>query len=99
LSEEFGDKLPLFSTLTKLFVPRTKAMLQLMAGQDEPLMVDEFNGLAKRIGIAGKSLPATLQVLSQSGCVAMVQDGKIDIQDLGQQFLHFEKRLDQLYKG
>jgi hypothetical protein len=99
LHREFGERLSLFSTLIRLFVPRTKAVLRLMAADDKPLTVPEFNRMAKGIGVLDNDLQATLEVLIKSGCVVMDAEGKLTVTDVGRQYLLFEVRFNQFYQA
>jgi hypothetical protein len=98
LSGEFGDRLPLFSGLTQFFVPRTKTILRLMAAYGRALTINEFNDLAKMVGVPEENLAATREALVSSGCVTL-GDNMVTVQPLGLQFLAFEDKLIQLYRG
>ena len=99
LHSEFGERLSLFSTLIRLLVPRTKALLRLMAADDKPLTVPEFNRMAKGIGVPDSDLQATLEVLIKSGCIVIDEEGKLTVQNVGRQFLLFEIRFNQFYQA
>jgi hypothetical protein len=99
LHSEFGELLSLFSTLIRLFVPRTKAVLRLMAADERPFTVPEFNRMSKGIGVPDSDLQATLEVLVKSGCIGLDEEGKLTVTDVGRRYLQFEVRFNQFYQA
>ena len=98
LSTEYGEKFSLFVYLNRLFVPRTKAILQMLAAEPFPVTRQYFDNLARSMGVGEENnIQATYNVLIQNGCLRIDQDGNIRITDIGHNFLQFMNSFNQLF--
>lgn len=94
---EYGDLFSYFVILNKFFVPRTKAILRILAAELSPVSREYFERLAQMLGIEENNIQVTYDVLIQYRCLEIDQDGRIRISDEGRRFLEFENRFNQLF--
>lgn len=96
LFQDYRDLLPLFFYLNRFFVPRTKAILQILTVYP-CFQRQQFDSNARVLGIEENNIQITYDVLIQNGCLQIEQDGRICVTDMGRRFLEFENRLSQLF--
>lgn len=95
LFQDYGNSLPLFFYLNRFFVPRTKAILQILAVYPS-FQRQQFDSNARVLGIEENNIQITYDVLVQNGCLKVESDGGICVTDFGRRFLEFENRLNQI---
>ncbi len=98
LKNEFGENSQIFSATSKFLVSKTKAVLRLMAAENESITKQRFYKMAAGLGVLSNDIEPTLNALLQTDCISVSEDNKYLIQDFGNQFLWFETRVEQLYQ-
>ena len=94
---QYGELFPPFVFLNQFFVPRTKAILRMLATESSPVSRQYFDRLARMLGIEENNIQVTYDVLVQYRCLEIDQDGQIRITETGRRFLEFEGRFNQLF--
>jgi len=93
--QEFED-LALFFYFNLFFVPRTKAIMSQLAIVPRPLTQGEFHELARVLGVPEHNIQATYDVLLQTECIKIDEEGRVQLTNRGRRFLNFETQLKQL---
>ena len=94
---EYGELFPHFVILNQFFVPRTKAILRILATETSPVPRQYFDRLAQMLGIEEGNIQVTYDVLVQNRYLEIDQDGRIRITEIGRKFLEFESKFNQLF--
>ena len=96
LHEAFGKNLPKFSALNRFFVPRTKEILKLIQSNNKRSTSQEIKEFSRNIGIPHQSLSITITVLIENSCLIQIDENTVQITDIGESFLEFEKQMNLL---
>jgi hypothetical protein len=96
LVQEYAQLFPLFVYLNQFFVPRTKALLRILA-TGPSIARETFNQHARILGIEENNIQVTYDVLVLNKCLQIDPNGLIGVTEIGQRFLEFESRFNQLF--
>lgn len=95
LSKDYENLLPSFLYFNRFFVPRTKAILQILAVYP-CFQRQQFDSNARLLGIEENNIQITYDVLEQNGYLQVEPDGRICVTEIGRRFLEFENKLNQI---
>ncbi|MDQ7786719.1 MAG: hypothetical protein RDU01_03850 [Thermodesulfovibrionales bacterium] len=96
LVQEYAQLFPFFVYLNQFFVPRTKALLRILAAAPS-ITRGTFNQYARVLGIEESNIQVTYDVLELNQCLQVDPNGLISVTEIGQRFLEFESRFNQLF--
>ena len=77
-------------SLSQFLVPRTKAILQVLAGLGRPFSSAEFEAIAKQLGVPHDNIQLTMAALQQSGCIVGDENDNLQVSPFGKTYLQFE---------
>ncbi|OGL47412.1 MAG: hypothetical protein A2W05_05685 [Candidatus Schekmanbacteria bacterium RBG_16_38_10] len=93
--QEYAELFPLFVYLNQFFVPRTKALLRILA-TGPSITRETFDQYARMLGIEENNIQVTYDVLLNR-CLQIDPNGLIGVTEIGRRFLEFESRFNQLF--
>lgn len=94
--QEYAELFSFFVYLNQFFVPRTKALLRILA-TGPSITRQAFDQYARMLGIEENNIQVTYDVLVLDRCLQIDPNGLIGVTEIGRRFLEFGSRFNQLF--